>query len=76
MRSTHYKCTFPTADRSSELGGSSVNPLNFLGTLSLLADDTEFYFTEIFETIRQELFQLPLLSPTFFPPVSFLYLLF
>lgn len=45
--------------------------LNFPGTLPLLADDTELYFTEIFETIRQKLFQLPPLT-WIFPSVSLL----
>lgn len=37
-----------------------------LSTLPLLANDVVFYFTEMFETIRQELFQFPLLLPTLF----------
>lgn len=57
---------FPSSDRSLVLCSSSVCPLNFSGTLPLLADDVAFYFTEIFKTIRQELLQVPLLSPVIF----------
>lgn len=58
---------FPTWVRwSSVLSGSPVYPLNSLGTLPLLANDTAFYFTVIFQTTGPELFQLPFLSSTLF----------